>query len=111
MSTKMAAAKEMVRSGRADTHTAAELCGVKHKSLLRALSFDAQISGKRSHCGHCKWYKEDFPSSPEGICLESKPKGAPPRLESYARVRYAELTGMKPFCPFRKQARVSANRR
>ena len=101
MSTKMAAAKEMVRSGRADTHTAAELCGVKHKSLLRALSFDAQISGKRSHCGHCKWYKEDFPSSPEGICLRSRKPDSPPTLSSFERVRFGEQTGRKPFCPFR----------
>lgn len=97
----MAAAKEMVRSGRADTHTAAELCGVKHKSLLRALSFDAQISGKRSHCGHCKWYKEDFPNAPEGICLKSRKPDSPPTLASFERVRFGEQTGRKPFCPFR----------
>lgn len=111
MSTKMAAAKEMVRSGRADTHTAAELCGVKHKSLLRALAMDERMVGKRSYCGHCLWYKEDYPDSPEGVCRKSKPDGAPPRIASYVRVRFGELTGRKPFCPFHEQEKASANRR
>lgn len=100
-STRMAAAKKMVRSGRADMHRAAELCGVSYNSLHASITREDRMSGKRSYCGHCAHYREDAPNAPEGICLRSRKPDSPPTLSSFERVRFGEQTGRKPFCPFR----------
>ena len=75
-STRMAAAKKMVRSGRADMHRAAELCGVSYSSLHASITREDRMSGKRSYCGHCAHYREDAPNATSGRCPRSRPTSA-----------------------------------
>lgn len=101
----MAAAKEMVRSGRADMRTAAERCGVTYKALHNNLRRDARRrEDMLGVCGYCTAFKQDTPTADEGICMRSRKDGAPRLLSSYRRVGYGDRTGRWPFCPYRDYA-------